>query len=550
MGKDWYEGCFNDQRWRLNHLYHIVNKDAQVMRFKMNWAQEELFSRLHSRNTILKARQLGMSTFTSILFLDLCLFNDNFPCGIIDKTLPDAKEKLGKITFAYEHMQQPPVSVYNDHVEDPEDRFNIAMFSMDYAKAVTYDGKAERADFSNGSSIRIGVSLRGGTLKALHISEFAKVAYEDPAKAKEIMRGGFNTVPKNGLIIMESTHEGAKVGENYRILKQAMANDDSKLLPTDFRFFFFPWYRQPEYRIDDGGPLDDHSKDEYFEKLEREHDILLDYGQKRWYISNERVLEEGMLTEFPSVPEEAFMKQVENAIYGSIISRLRADKKIDQDFPVDPYQPLYTSWDIGLKDYMTMWLIQAGSDGKFYILDYYCNKDKSMQDFLRRAQMWEREFGQLITKHLIPHDGNMREVGNHGLQRRHVFDEAQVHYAVVPKTNDKWKGIYAVRDLLKYCVFHKRCSLPQKTDDGREMISGLDALENYRTGGIGAGGALREEPVHDEASHGADSFRLFAEAIEAHLVGKEGARRRESLPEGKVLHREKRLAAKGTPSWW
>lgn len=549
MGKDWYDGCFLDQEWRLNHLYYIVNKDARVMRFKMNWAQAELYARLHNRNTILKARQLGMSTFTSILFLDMCLFNDNFPCGIIDKTLPDAKEKLGKITFAYQNMQIPPRMVYNDHVEDEEDRNNIAMFSQIYTSAVGYDGKAERADFSNGSSIRIGVSLRGGTIMMLHISEFAKVAYEDPAKAKEIMRGGFNTVPKEGCIIMESTHEGAKVGENYRILKQAMSNDDEHLLPTDFRFFFFPWFRQEEYRIA-GGILNDHSKDEYFDKLEKEHSISLDDAQKRWYISNERVLEDGMLTEYPTIPEEAFMKQVENAIYGSIISRLRADHKVDQKFEVDPYQPLYTSWDIGLKDYMTMWLIQVGDDGKFYVLDYYCDKDKSMQDFLRRAQMWEREFGQLITRHLIPHDGNMREVGNHGLKRSHVFDKAKARYVVVPKTNDKWKGIYAVRDLLKYCVFHERCSKPQKTEDGRDMISGIDSLENYRTGGVGAGGALREEPVHDEASHGADSFRLFAEALEAHLVGKEGARRRESLPQSRVFGREKAVAAKGTPSWW
>ena len=45
-----------------------------------------------------------------------------------------------------------------------------------------------------------------------------------PLKAKEILNGAGETVPSTGIIVMESTHEGAKSGLNYDILKGAMEN--------------------------------------------------------------------------------------------------------------------------------------------------------------------------------------------------------------------------------------------------------------------------------------------------------------------------------------
>ena len=122
MGKDFYDGCLQDQKWRLNHLYYIKTKEQGIIRFKMNWAQEYLFDHLHTRNNILKARQLGMSTFTSLYILDSCLFIPNYEAGIVDKTDDDAKEKLRKIRVAFEYMLNPPKNVGADHVTDEQDK--------------------------------------------------------------------------------------------------------------------------------------------------------------------------------------------------------------------------------------------------------------------------------------------------------------------------------------------------------------------------------------------------------------------------------------------
>jgi hypothetical protein len=61
--------------------------------------------------------------------------------------------------------------------------------------------------------------------------------------------------------------------------------------------------------------------------------------------------------------------------------------------------------------------------------------------------------------------------------------------------------------------------------------------------------------VHDESSHGADSFRIFVEAYEQGLVGREGARKpqmQQNLqpisPQMMVQGGESYVA--GRPEWW
>lgn len=528
MGKDWYEGCLTDQKWRINHLYYIKTKEQGIVRFKMNWAQEYLFDNLHTRNNILKARQLGMSTFTSIFILDSCLFIPNYEAGIVDKTDDDAKEKLRKIKTAFDFMLTPPKNTGYDHVEDAQDRKLIAAYANKIATLRKGDRKEpitkENAEFTNGSIITTGTSLRGGTYNFLHMSEFGYVAAHLPQKADELISGAGETVPTNGIIVMESTHEGAKNGRNYEIIKGAMENEAKPMLdPLDFRFFFFTWWKQPEYRIKSTNPLD-HRLDSYFDSL-AEMGIKLDDEQKRWYLAKERSLTDRMKTEYPSTPDEAFMARIEGAIYGTQISRLRAEGKTAFKFDADDYMPLYVSWDLGTQDNTSMWLFQPGADGKFYVLDYFSNNDKDMMYYLTKAQEWERQYGQLISMHYLPHDSTQRGRWDGTSVLQH-FVRRGVPAINVPKTGDIWKGIYATRQLLKHCIFHARVNKPPKVEDGEEPpLSGMDCLEFYHTGGKGANGVIKDQPVHDETSHGADAFRIFAEAVSCGMVGKQPVKR-------------------------
>ena len=215
---------FKDAYWRLNNLYWIQDKYGRKVKFNLNWAQQELYDNLWYCNVILKARQLGISTFVCILFLDRCLFNSNLSAGIIAHTLEDAQQLFRKVKFAYDHLN-----------EEIKRRISAA------------NDTSQMLKFSNNSSIRVGTSLRSSTFQYLHISEFGKICAKFPDKANEIVTGSLNTVAPGQYIFIESTAEG-RDGYFYDICKRAQSMRMNDLSKLDFKFHFFPWWKEPVYR--------------------------------------------------------------------------------------------------------------------------------------------------------------------------------------------------------------------------------------------------------------------------------------------------------------
>lgn len=554
MGKDWYEGCVHDQEWRLNHLYYISTKEDGIQRFRLNWAQTELYHGLHTRNTILKARQLGMSTFTSMIILDNCLFKDGFQAGIIDRTEDDGKEKMQKISLAYDMLENPP-EVSKDHVEDEDDRRMIAAFSRGLWKMVKADIGTIRATFSRAkgvdSVIRVATTLRGGTLNFLHVSEYGYVANNFPLRAKEIKKGAMEAVSKSNVVVIESTHEGGKTGENYRIIKSAMENQGKDLESLDYKFFFFPWYKQVEYRVERSEALGRSELDAYFKELENQG-IMLDDAQKRWYLAKYKVLGDGIKQEYPSTPDEALSSNIEGAIYGNIISRIRSLGQVAASFETDPHAPLYVSWDIGMGDNTSMWLFQVGASSKYHVLDYYTSSGKAAAHYINKVREWEREHGQLVEMNLLPHDASHRDLIV-GLSFEQCLQQAKFRTMVVPRTQDVWQGINATRNILPSCIFHRRCSEQVWDEDIQDNhVSGMECLENYRCAPSGANGVIKAAPLHDQYSHGADAFRMFSEALAIGWVSKHARGGSREPRNWSALMRKpdnRKGLAKGVPKW-
>src|SRR5689334_8912313 len=94
-----------DREWRLDHLYTVEDENGNVLAFRMNDEQREFLRKAHTRNIILKARQLGFTTFICLLMLDACLFNSNTKCGIIATTREDAEKFFTiKIKAVYDRL--------------------------------------------------------------------------------------------------------------------------------------------------------------------------------------------------------------------------------------------------------------------------------------------------------------------------------------------------------------------------------------------------------------------------------------------------------------
>lgn len=521
--QDMLNSWLHNQEWRLNHLYWIENKNGNVQRFRMNWAQKRLWENMHLRNEILKVRQLGVSTFVALLILDCCLFNRTWHAGIIDKTVDDAKKKLAKITFAYDSLDYLPPDA------SEEDRA-LAAIGAEIKEAVrTTSRQVTSVEFNNGSEVRVGASMRGGTLQMLHVSELAYVAAHNPQRANEIRTGALQAVASGCYIIKESTHEGGRSGVNYEMVRQAMANSAKpELSSLDYRFFFFSWYENPEYELDarfwdeepapgdEAGRAERRKLEEVFETYAR-HGIVLSSRKKAWYAARVRELGWMIRQEYPTTPDEAFDQVTENSIYGTELEFAKTQGRLDAVFEADRMRATYVSYDLGKSDLTSMWLVQVGSDGRYYVLDHHACNREGVEHYAAIARSWEAKYGVHILKHFMPHDAENSQW--QGASFAAYFRSAGFVVSVLPRVANIWAGINAVRRILPHCVFHARCGATINVR-GREYPSGIRALENYKTAEDGANGVVRREPLHDIHSHSSDSFRYFAEAVEAGRVAR------------------------------
>lgn len=462
-----------DPLWRLNNLYWIIDKEGYKTRFKMNWAQEELYKGLWYCNIILKARQLGISTFVSLLYLDRCLFNSNVSAGIIANTKEDGQHMFTRVKFAYDSL--------------PDDLRKLISADNDTSQMLK---------FSNGSSLRVGTSMRGSTLQYLHISEHGKICSKYPEKAREIATGSLNTIAAGQYVIIESTAEG-RSGAFYDMCKQAQAMQDAKqpLSELDYKFWFFPWWKESSYKINpDGVPIPQDLRD-YFKGLEDNEKITITAGQKAWYAKKYLTQSLDMKREYPATPLEAFETANEGLYYGGLMTRARSEGRIRKVYWEESL-PVFTSWDLGLSDSTSIWWFQVAGQ-EIHLLEYHEDSGKPLTHYLKLVKDKPYTYG----KHFAPHDIAVHEY-IHGASRIEVARQNGVNFTQVPRVL-LVEGIDAVRNMLNRCVF-----------DQEKCAVGIRMLESYKRAWDDKNGCWKEDPIHNEASHCADSFRMLALSLQ------------------------------------
>ncbi len=446
-------------KWRLNNLYSIISKQGSKVVFKLNWAQEELYNNMWYCNLILKARQLGISTFVCLLFLDRCLFNSNVSAGVVAHTLEDAQQMFRRVKYAYDCL--------------PEQLRGLISSDNDTSQMLK---------FSNGSSLRVGTSLRSSTFQYLHISEFGKLCNSYPEKAREVITGSLNTLSSGQYCFIESTAEGRE-GYFFDMVSRsrALKESETKLTSLDFRFFFFPWWRCPEYCLNATIPIPQETQ-KYFDDLEAQG-ISLYPQQKFWYCKKQETQSSDMMREYPSTPDEAFHTSLEGAYYSRQMLEVRKEKRIQRIYH-EPHTVVHTSWDLGFGDSTSIWFFQICGK-EIHLIEYYENSGEPLTFYLRILKEKDYNYG----KHLVPHDAANHEYST-GLTRIAIARNLGVTLTLVPNISVD-EGIDAVRDLLHKCWFdEEKCSL------------GIKALESYRRQWNERQGCWSSQPLHNQFSHG------------------------------------------------
>ena len=486
--------CLADPMWRLcsGRLYKIITKGDDgktdlVVPFKPNRAQRRFIRALWHRNVILKARQLGFTTLVCLMWLDFALFNSNVRCGIIAHDLDSAGTIFrDKVKFAYDNLP--------DQIRQ--------------ACPLAKDSASELLFAHNNSSIRVATSMRSGTIHRLLISELGKIAAKHRDKAAEVMTGSIPTVPKNGILIVESTAEGRE-GEFYDMVQVAKQHADSgkTLTERDYRMHFFPWWEEPGYVMDPAGVVLGAKDLEYFVKVEAAIGKEITPEQRAWYVatrnSDFRSNPERMWQEYPSTIDEAFQVSTEGCYYTQQLSLARQQGRIGK-VPHDPAYPVNTFWDIGKRDKTAIWFHQR-INGQDRFIDYYESAEQTYSHF---AEVLQGKH-YVYNTHYLPHDAGHERQGEkvNKTPEQMLNDLGITNTFVLDRVDDKVRhGIYPTRDAFGTCLF-----------DEEHCKDGIVHLELYRKEWDDRLGVWRETPRHDDHSNGADAFRQFGQA--KHLLG-------------------------------
>jgi len=189
------------------------------------------------------------------------------------------------------------------------------------------------------------------------------------------------------------------------------------------------------------------------------------------------------------------------AIYSKSIEEARSGKRIAESVEWFKECPVYTSFDVGAPLNQRCWIWQMVGDRINFLQSLSGGDDcKTPADWAGRLLRFQYRYGA----HFIPHDA----AAEHGGLWQAALGMGGLNNVVpVPRQFSVWDGVNLALDAFPRLWFNI---------DGCK--DGLESLDAYHSREERDGITIKNVPVHDWASHGADSFSLAFQAIKCGLV--------------------------------
>jgi hypothetical protein len=184
--------------------------------------------------------------------------------------------------------------------------------------------------------------------------------------------------------------------------------------------------------------------------------------------------------------------------YVSTMNDLRKNNQI-KEIPYDPAHRVHINFDVGF-DCTSIWFIQIVK-GQRRIIDYYENTGKPISHYTKVLDKKGYDYGTCI----MPHDSNKREMVS-GITLSKSMKDMGYKVVVLPRETNVDFGINNVINTLPSLYF-----------DEKKCEDGLEALDHYRREYNEELKIYTEKPLHDWASHPADSLRYLCKALTAGL---------------------------------
>lgn len=269
----------------IQRYFKIQTKDGQLIDFQFNEAQRRFYEQFKKdygnkppRYIVLKARQLGISTFTEALITALTLKSAHSHSVIVAH---ESKAATNIYAMAKRYVDNLPNEIR------PEQKYSNA-------KELVFDNDTNTGLGSSINVLTVGEGARGSTYRFVHLSELG--FWKDAEKA---MLAIMQTVSDDNksLVVIESTANGMNF--LYTLWQDASQGKN------DFTPLFFPWYIEPTYsRKYTGFTLNGYEKE-----IQQKYGLTLDQLEwRRYTIANKcNGSEMQFRQEYPISPEEAFI---------------------------------------------------------------------------------------------------------------------------------------------------------------------------------------------------------------------------------------------------
>lgn len=243
-------------------MFWILPKDGEISPFKMNRAQRDLYSKLARNNLLLKARQMGGTTFFTIIRGLLPVIIERG----INSVLISQSTEFAQLHFLIPHRALRFVAATNPF-DDRENSLSISL--RQNLLHTTFQNKRELYFDQLDSSFRVASaeveeSAQGVTLHHIIASEYSRWP-GDPAATLANVRGAL--VP-GGTVDKECTANGTG-GPFFEDYNRAMTHPEL----SDAKAHFYEWWWTEEYV---GDTLSAEAAQELHDDLQRDEELLIE----------------------------------------------------------------------------------------------------------------------------------------------------------------------------------------------------------------------------------------------------------------------------------
>lgn len=209
---------YGNKRWRIENLYKIRTKQRSLIRMRLNGIQQAIYNDVIGdwkkkkgvRHFTLKPRQVGVSTFWMLFWLDDTITRRNTITGVLAHKWDNVKMLMEIARIAYLNIPErwrPPLG-------------------DDTKQALTFP--------TLNSKFFSGLSIRSTAVHNLHISEWCFCADRE-------IGATLGAVAETTNVSGESTGNGVG-NDGYTTYQQGKVKENA------YAVRFFPWFVQKEYQ--------------------------------------------------------------------------------------------------------------------------------------------------------------------------------------------------------------------------------------------------------------------------------------------------------------